>query len=333
MSDAAARLGVIELLDRDGGVAHRVPVTRWPVTIGRALDCDVLLDDPHAAAHHATLTAADGGGALLSVGDTRNGLRLGGRLLAAGAQAPLASGAAWSIGRTQLRLRLAGEALAPELPLAALPPARGRWLAAGLLLLMLWLLGQHWLQSDPGDPLSSYLPVLVAVPIGLALWCFVWALGSKVFARHFDFLAHLRIALAVLLVSLALDALLPLAAFATSLESLVRVSGLLSLALGAVLLHGHLSVILPARRQALAVGFATMFVVGAGLQLLLTQQRNDRWFEPLYLSALGPPALRLAPTVTPQAFLAEAERLRAPLEARARDPDTPAWLPEDEEEE
>ena len=32
----AAPLAMVELLDRDGAVAHRVPVRRWPVTIGRA---------------------------------------------------------------------------------------------------------------------------------------------------------------------------------------------------------------------------------------------------------------------------------------------------------
>ncbi|HWH73714.1 MAG TPA: FHA domain-containing protein, partial [Methylibium sp.] len=48
-------LAMVELLDRDGSVAHRIPVRRWPVTIGRAIDCDVVLDDPHVAAHHARL--------------------------------------------------------------------------------------------------------------------------------------------------------------------------------------------------------------------------------------------------------------------------------------
>lgn len=325
----AARLGLIELLDRDGAVAHRLPVLRWPLTIGRALDCDVVLDDAHASAVHATLEAADGG-ALLTVGDSLNGLRLGGRLLAGGAQAALASGSEWQIGRTRLRLRLAGEALAPELPLDVAPPVDGRWLAAGILLLLAWVLGERWLETDPGDPLSGYLTVLIGVPVALGVWCFLWALGSKLFVRHFDFLAHLRLALSLLLASLALDALLPLAAFALSWEWLLRAAEVLMLALVCVLLHGHLSLIVPSRRRALAVGFATMLAVGVGLKLTLNQQRSDRWFAPLYLNTLGPPALRVAPTVTPQRFIDEARRLREPLEQRARDPDAPGWLPLDE---
>ncbi|WP_428420540.1 FHA domain-containing protein [Methylibium sp.] len=323
---SGARLGLIELLDRDGGVAHRLPVMQWPVTIGRALDCDVVLDDPHAAPRHATIEAADGEPLLLCVGESRNGLRLAGRTVHAGERAALGSGAEWQIGRSRLRLRLAGEVLAPELPWTAAAPVHGRRLLAGLVLLLAWVLGEHWLQSDPGDPLSSYLPVLVGTPVMLGVWCFLWALGSKLFTRHFDYLAHLQLALGVLLVSLLLDAALPLAAFALSLEGLARAGELITLALGCGLVWGHLSLILPTRRQALAVGFATMFVVGAGLKLALNQQRSDRWFAPLYLSTLGPPALRLAPTTGPQQFIDEARALRQPLEKRARDPDAPSWL-------
>lgn len=328
---ASARLGMIELLDRDGGVAHRVAVTRWPVTMGQALDCDVLLDDPHAAAHHASLHAQDGH-ATLSVGDTVNGLRLAGRLLPAGSSAPVAPGSEWQIGRTRMRLRLPGEAIAPEQPLAPPAPLRGRWLAAGLLLLLAWLLGEHWLESDPGDPLSGYLPVLVAVPIGLGVWCFLWALGAKLFTRHFDFLAHLRLALSVLLALLLLGAVLPLTAYALSWPWLLRAGEVLTLALGCVLIHGHLSLILPTRRNALAVGFATMFLVGVSLKLLLDHQRSDRWFSPLYLSTLGPPVLRFAPAVSVEQFLDEARSLQAPLEERARDKSkgSPAWLPDEE---
>ncbi len=324
-----SRIALIELLDRDGGVAHRVAVTHWPVTIGRAFDCDVLLDDPHAAPRHAVLDSRDGQ-ATLTVGETVNGSSLAGRRLGAGHSVPLASGSEWQIGRTRLRLRLPGEALAPEQALPLPEPLRGRWLAGGLLFLVAWLLGEHWLQSDPGDPLSGYLPVLVAVPIGLGVWCFLWALGSKLFTRHFDFLAHLRLALSVLLAATLLGAALPLGAFALSWPWLLRAGEVLTLVLGSVLVFGHLSLILPARRHALAVGFATMFLVGVTLKLALNHQRTDRWFSPLYMNTLGPPALRVAPAVQAERFIEEARRLQAPLEERARDKDSPQWLPDEE---
>lgn len=327
----AAPLAMVELLDRDGAVAHRVPVRRWPVTIGRAIDCDVVLDDPHAAPHHATIEGpqADAPPQLM-VGHSVNGARLAdGMHLGAGARAALAVGSEWQLGRTRLRLRLPGEALAPEQPLLQLPTERRRLVGAGLALLCAVLAGEHWLGSDPGDPLAGYLPALLTLPLGLGVWSFVWALGSKLFARQFDFFRHLQLALAVLLASMALDIVLPLVAYAGSWESLGRVGGLAALALGCVLLHGHLSLILPARRNAVAVGFTVMFVVGSALQLGLSQQRNDRWFAPLYLATLGPPWLRLAPAVPPERFLEEARALRAPLEARAAESE-PGWLGDDE---
>lgn len=324
-------LAMVELLDRDGSVAHRIPVRRWPVTIGRAIDCDVVLDDPHVAAHHARLERpiADEPPQLL-VGDSRNGARLRGARLGAGTSAALPAGSEWQLGRTRLRLRLAGETLPAEQPLHLPAAEGGRRTGLGLLALVVWQAGEHWLRSDPGDPLAGYLPVLLALPVGLAMWSFLWAVGSKLFARHFDFAPHLRLALGVLLTALLADALLPLAAFALSWEALMRAAMPLTLALGCGLLYGHLSLVLPQRRRALAIGFTVMFVVGTALQLTLNHQRSDRWFGPLYLDTLGPPGLRLAPTVTPQQFLEEARALREPLEERARDSSAgEAWLDDD----
>ncbi len=57
--ERSMRLALVEVLDRDGHVRQAVPVSQWPVTIGRAIDCDEVLDDPHVAARHATLAEED----------------------------------------------------------------------------------------------------------------------------------------------------------------------------------------------------------------------------------------------------------------------------------
>ena len=54
-------LALIETLDRDGQPRQILRVSQWPVRIGRAIDCDLVLDDPHVAAHHATLAWRDDG--------------------------------------------------------------------------------------------------------------------------------------------------------------------------------------------------------------------------------------------------------------------------------
>ena len=37
---------VVDVLDRDGKARVTLPVQRWPVTVGRAVTCDIVLDDP-----------------------------------------------------------------------------------------------------------------------------------------------------------------------------------------------------------------------------------------------------------------------------------------------
>ena len=55
-------LGLLEALDRDGMVRQAWRIERWPVTIGRALDNDVVLTEPHVAPHHATIDLVPGKG-------------------------------------------------------------------------------------------------------------------------------------------------------------------------------------------------------------------------------------------------------------------------------
>ncbi|OYU75487.1 MAG: hypothetical protein CFE45_32705, partial [Burkholderiales bacterium PBB5] len=66
------RIALIELLDRDGRVRRAVDVHAWPVRLGRAIDNTVVLDDPHVAAHHATLLTDEQGQLLVQAGDSVN---------------------------------------------------------------------------------------------------------------------------------------------------------------------------------------------------------------------------------------------------------------------
>ncbi len=71
----------VEHLHRDGSVLARVPVldsglpeSAASIRIGRALDNDLVLDDPYCAAHHARLEIGiDGTARLVDLG-TGNGI-------------------------------------------------------------------------------------------------------------------------------------------------------------------------------------------------------------------------------------------------------------------
>lgn len=312
------KLALVEVLDRDGHARLAVPVTRWPVSVGRAIDNDVVLDDTHVAAHHATLDETAGGVSLL-VGQSMNGARVGGRRLGSGQRADLSGGEPFQLGGTRLRVRRAADALAPEKPLA--PEPRGGWalLATLMAALLLWNVAELWLNTDPGGRLSDYLPVLVGGPVALALWCGLWALGSKLFQHRFEFWPHARVALAYLLASGVVGLVLPLLAYALSWELASRIT---DIAVGAVLtamVLAHLALVLPARRQMLTAAMGAAFVTGVVVMLARNYQVNDRVFDELYMTTLAPPALRVAGSVDTSRFIDEAAGLKATLDAHAKD--------------
>lgn len=317
-------LALVEVLERDGRVRRAQAVHAWPLRIGRAIDNDLVLDDAHVAPHHAWLRApvpadgAAGAGAVELVAlPSVNGVLVGKRRLHEGEHAPLAGDGVFVVGGTRLRLRLAGEALAPERPLARAP--RHAVTLALALLLWAWALAGHAIQLDPGARLSDYLMPLVGVPAVLGGWCLLWALASKLFQHRFDFWPHMAVAtrgwLAIEVVGFAL----PWLAAIGSVTLLSRLAPGAAAACAVAMLIGHARLVAPQQQRALIVLATAAFVVGSAILLALNQQRQDRWFSELYVSALPPPALQWTQGVAPADFVAAARPLRKVLDDAVRE--------------
>jgi hypothetical protein len=312
-ADPARRLALIELFERDGRAGRTLDVQAWPLSLGRALDNDLVLDDPHVAPHHARIVAGDDGTLRLEVLDTRNGVGLDNRHLGAGGVAVLpAAGAALYIGGIRLRLRLPGEVLAPE---KALPGSvRGQLvqpLAAGAALLALQG-ARQWLSLDPGADSSVWLPLLAGLPLALAAWCGLWALMSKLFQHRFDFGGHLRLALPRLLLIATVEALLPQIAAALALPLLWYAEMPVQAVLGVLLLRAHLLHVLPAHRRTVTASLAVLALAAAAVSLTFIRRSSDSWTGAPYMSTLPMPALRLGGSVPPQ----ELVQAMAPLADR-----------------
>jgi FHA domain len=292
-----------------------VDVWRWPLTLGRALDNDVVIDDPHLAAQHASLTPGEDGVLRLHPLPSRNGVQLAGRTLSAPTPLP-EGGALLQLGATRLRLRLPGEALAPEVPvpgrLRGAPP-----LLTGAAVFAL-LLGAHGLTLDPGADLTAWLPALVGLPALLAAWCGLWALMSKLFQHRFDFGGHLRIALPWLLALALADALWPLFTAALAAPRLWMLGPTLEAVLLALLVHAHLRHLLPLHRRTVAGTVATLAVAGLALSATLTWRNTDSLVATPYMSTLPPPALRLAGTAPSAALVQDMAPLAGRLAARVQ---------------
>jgi hypothetical protein len=322
-SPLAAR-ALLEVIDRDGHERQAWPIQAWPARVGRALDNDVVLTDPHVAPHHFSLDTAQAAGLVLDIGETVNGVTLGTSRFAAGTRVVLAQhvdSIDLVAGRTRLRLRLADAALAPEVPLAGLAVRHLR-LAPTLAIAALLLAGlafNSYLDSDPDNFTRATGNTLLAALSGAAIWCGAWALLSKTITRQGHFGWHLRVFTIAGLALLALTALPSLLAFSLSWPWLTDFSFIATFAVGATALYFHLLAVEPARPRLLRWVVATGAVVGVALTLWFNVQRTGRIGDELYMSHLFPPSLRLARLLATDRFVNGLAPLHALLDKKAKE--------------
>jgi len=269
------RVALIEWLDRDGHVQRCADVAAWPLSLGRALDNTVVLDDPFVAAHHARVAPDDSGQLQLLALPSHNGVRLDGQARLEGAAALPTAGATLQLGATRLRLRVAGETLAAEKPLPAHAASGPRGAALAAAALMVLVMAEVWVGLDPGADYTAWLPLLLGMPVAVALWCGLWALLSKLFQHRFDFGGHLRIALPWLLGMTLLDQLWPQLMAALDWPRLWMAGDALENLLLVLLLHAHLRHTLPLHRRAVTAVVAVLAVAGAGFTAALTWRSHD----------------------------------------------------------
>ena len=317
-------LGALDVLDRDGQPRHTHVVHDWPLRIGRALDNDVVLADPHVAPHHLHIAHGEHG-LELQVGESRNGVQFDRRHLAAGASAALPTDGGesleFSAGRTRLRLRLPGHVLAPELPLAATVSSTRQTVTVlvAATVVLLGLLLRTWLDADPDTfPRTAGTMVLSAI-VATAVWCGAWALLSKTFAHQARFGWHLRVFLLASIATLAVSVVPALLAFAFSWPWLSDFAFVGAIAVGATALYFHLLAVEPARRRLMKAAAFVCAVVGIALTLWFNVQRGDQFGDELYMNHLFPPALRLAKPIGVDAFIGGLGRLKPVLDTKAKD--------------
>jgi hypothetical protein len=327
---AAPILGLLQATDRNGAVVARLDVRHWPVTVGRALTADLVLDDSHVAGQHLRIDRAPEGGIKVQVLDSVNGAALGRARHGRDAQFDWPAGEQLTLGRLKLGLRLAEEPVPAEEPLPHFPWRTTGWTLVAVAAMLALVLGQSWLTLTEPSQLARQLPgVLGAVALGIAVWGGLWALATKLFTGHLQFWRHVRIACFSSLAVQAVSTLAGLLAFMFSLESLARFEGLLVLLGGAAAIYMHLTVIVPQRRRGLAGLVAGIAVLGLVAMLGTNWLQNKRLSNKLYLSTIYPPALRMAPAVPVPQFLEEAGAIRQRLDERLKDREPDADTPED----
>ncbi|MES2947779.1 MAG: FHA domain-containing protein [Pseudomonadota bacterium] len=319
---SANLLALIEALDRHGNVQARLPVTEWPVTVGRDLAADLVLDDVHVAALHLRLEQVAPGCLDVQVLDTHNGATLGTEHHGHGMRFDWIPGQALTLGRTHLQLRLADSPVAAEQPLPQWHWRNALWTIALVTAAMLLTLGQVWFKSIETSQFLQTLPITsLGFLAGLSMWAGLWALATKLFSGHPQFWRHIRIACAIVLASFAVETVLELLAFAFSWEVLARFDNVTNLLVLAAGMFRHLLVVAPRQRYALTLCLGLLLLLGVPTMLGTQWLKNKRLSQQLYMSQLFPPAWRVAEPVPVAQFLQEAASIEKRLAVRLADKD------------
>jgi pSer/pThr/pTyr-binding forkhead associated (FHA) protein len=305
----------VEILGSHGDVTSRHAVPRLPITIGRAYDNDVVLDDPFAAPHHLVVEQSRAGELELADTGSRNGVfRVGaGQRLTRERVEP---DARYRIGRTQLRIRPASHPVEAERverrerhwsgPLAASVAVLG---AGASVFLYFW--SEVFEQTEPAKLLA---PALVGVLLVL-VWAGAWSLAGRLLVGERRLAAHLTGAALTLIGVLAVPALLSYPAFALSAGGL---SQFYMPALGAVVAWGlwtHLCLVTRNRGRGVAIAAtAVAMAIVAPLALYKRAEAADDLTRMPYLKAIKPAAVRIADGRAPADFFRDAEELKGELE-------------------
>lgn len=313
----------VEVLDRRGHVAARVRLETLPAVVGRSYGSTVILDDRYVSPEHLRIARDDAGalvaedlGSTNGVYDAVSGERV--------ARVVLRPGLPLRVGRSIVRFAFADQPVPPAVADPAIGTlgralaSRRTGLAVGIMapLLVAWeaYLGDYS-RVSAAEPVSVALVTVLL----LAVWAGGWAFASRVLVHRPNFLAHLAVASAGLIAVTVVGTVSAYGEYLYPSQSgLSALAAVAFVALGAVVLYGHLTLAssMPQRRRVLAAALVTVTL--AGIAELVEEADRDESVEMLEFSgALKPLGTGWLRTTSLEAFLGEADRLQARADSLA----------------
>lgn len=338
---------ILEVLHPNGARSwHRLG--DLPLTVGRGLMNDLILDDPYVDARHARIALDERGAPLIEDLGSVNGLvandtRLRDRV-------PVQPGAEVRLGRTTLRFRDPEEPVSPalvdeilalrtptplpkaiELPPAGSGPKRisatiARWATTtwGRLLVAAAAMASvalySWMGSSERSSASGALFAALGFGFMIALWAGIWSVASRVSVHRFHFIGHVAVASLVTLGGLLWTILAEWLSFFFPDASVADVlSAAIGLVLLSVLVAWHLSLAsaMPRKRQWRA-GF---IVAGTALLIggLATLTEEDSFTDvPSFSGVVKPVASDWLPTATVDEFGGVMAKLKEQVDDMAK---------------
>lgn len=205
LADSNAVQLVVEVLDARDRVVQRErvwrPLDALHFKVGRSIEADIMLDDPHVAAVHAEISVDAAGAVYVTDLGSVNGVVVAGRRHKAAAQLLLADQTV-QIGRSRIRVRVPGEALPAEREDRAIFGALGArqapvLLLGGSLLCIANLVYGVWLDA-PTDLITPLVVGILYSLLVLGLWSSIWSLLTRVMQGEWRWLSHAALFLTVM---------------------------------------------------------------------------------------------------------------------------------------
>ncbi len=187
----------LEILDRSGVVSERISLGENSIVIGRAYNCQVIVDDPYVCPQHIKVSLAENGELHVEDLASVNGLSVY-RHGAKKAHLKLKPGSDFFIGSTKLRYRCRNEKISPtrrdhsrQFIFNVLQQPKAIALIIIIPLLQLFYVG--WLEQAREVKLHTLLVAPASVFVFLIVWAAFWSLAGKLLVHRAMFFTHLAI--------------------------------------------------------------------------------------------------------------------------------------------
>jgi hypothetical protein len=321
----------VEILNHSGEVQTRQRLPTLPIRIGRAYNNDVILDDLHAAAHHAIIDANEDGALLIRDLGSANAIHLKNShrktIQWHNDIAPtlkknefiIDGDSIFHLGHTQLRVRTLDYAVTPEL----IDSTNYRWQGWPLALAAAFMIGliaftNTWLSDIDNSKSTTYI-MSVCFWLGYSItWAAMWALANRVFGGAAHFSRHLFILSCSLSLLYVWGYLAITIAYSFSFEIFTRYGSHIEIALFAAAVYYHLRQITPRRSKRLRLVCASLALLGSGLMLMKNYQSTNQYADELYMHDMLPPALRLSRNQSLKEFEVNIDQLKADVDAERK---------------
>jgi hypothetical protein len=282
-----------------------------PLLIGRDLACDVVLNDPHVAARHASLSLGDDGSVRLADLGTVNGLIVGDARVREATVSGL-DGAQVQVGHSHLRIRTAADRLAPERPDRESLRSRHREYAvtvlgalacAGFACFMAWI-------SAPDDTTNTALSNLLRGAGVLGAWFTLWVLLGRAVRSRWHWSTNSAVTLGAAALGLWLWWGIEVGSFASGSPGVRIAGGAVILTVAAAAIYLQLRAATRLRGPTVAAIAAVLPLVGLVGYVWYQQPTGADVNRIAPPGRLFPPAWSRQPGTRPERFLEEALDLR-----------------------